>query len=283
MGARGRCAAVTAAVLAWALGRGFAAAQPADVLRSEWMAPVTAAAAREVATRVLAARGLTADLRDSAVGSEATRWRRYEPSAWLPVERLDLPAGYRAERIQVHTHVAPELEPARIALGVVLEIRGPAGRARIPRHPGLEAHVAGLLAAALGVELEPLAATADRRVEQARRLLPAGAAGGCGVRTPEAAGTLDRDVHRAPRRMAYPWEPVYPDGARTSDIGGAVAVEATLTEHGTLAGIVVGDSGTNALDFAAAGAISLWRFLPAIVDGCPAPVVFRGGATFRPR
>ena len=91
-------------------------------------------------------------------------------------------------------------------------------------------------------------------------------------------------MDRPPARTRYEVAPAYPREAlwnRSAD--GVVAVEAELTEHGTLVHAAL--VGTQTLDDelarAALGAFELWRFSPLVQAGCPARVRLTLGSRFR--
>lgn len=128
------------------------------------------------------------------------------------------------------------------------------------------------LSAQLGVQPEPLASTHGARAEQARRLLPPGVDGGCGVKPP--ASSAGRVPEQAPRRTGYLVRPIYPGEQQQRGAGGQIAIAAQLTEHGTVINLTTQSDkiGDDNLKAAAFGASGLWRYKSAVVGGCPVPV-----------
>ncbi len=253
-------------------------------LPGEWMYP---RASRDVLAAVrttLHASGLALQHEDRDVGALVTKAVPYDLARWPEASALDLPLGHTPETLQFHIHVSPDLEPARIAVGAVLDttttqtpMRGSRARGsgRFYGQRRLAARFVEHLSAQLGVPPEPLAATGTLRVAQARRLLPAGLDGGCGVREiPSLGGPGGRLPERLPRRARYAALPVYPEEQQARGAGGEIQIAGEITEHGTLIDLTtesdaIGDGNLKAAAFGAAG---LWRYRPAVLDGCPTRV-----------
>ncbi len=280
---------VTAARVEGQDGAASAQDSAAPSLPGEWMYPRSSRDVLAAVRATLSAAGLRLQHDERALGALVTRPSPYDPSRWLEVGALALPAGHTPTTVQFHIHVSPDLEPARIAVGAVLDtavVQTPMKGARA--HGGgrfysqrlLAARFAEALSAQLGVDPEPLAGTSVARSAQARRLLPLGLDGGCGVRPPSSlAGHV---AEQMPRRTTYAVQPVYPDEQQQSGAGGRITIAAEVTEHGTVVAMTtesdkIGDGNLKAAAFGAAG---LWRYKSAVVGGCPVPVLVILGIEF---
>lgn len=271
------------------------AAQPAPdgrggaLLPGEWIAGATSADAWRAVVALPPKLGLRVWREERATGSLVTAPGEVTPAVFGPLDAAGLPAAPTRTRVQLHLHVMPGLEPARLGIGVVTDtdaggVMSKAGRTQhAVRRFGnavIAARVLRELEAALGVTAEPLAAAPAARAAQARRLLPAGIDGGCGIREAVAASPA-LAVERPPARTKYEVPPAYPRGALEGKRGGAVEVRAQLSEHGTVVEMELTGAATldDELARAAFGAFALWRFSPLVQGGCPARV----GLTLRSR
>ena len=119
---------------------------------------------------------------------------------------------------------------------------------------------------------EPLAASAERRAEQSGRLTPSGISQGCATRpaaviTPQEIGpsrTAAKPVFRPPL--------IYPKSELLSQHSDVILMEAEVTEHGTVVRPKHKSPADASDDFTLSSqlALQLWRFEPAMADGCPA-------------
>lgn len=255
---------------------GVARAQPdtpASALVAEWLVPGTTAPEALAAARAeLVAEGFKIARADREAGVLVTRARAYVPT-WPAAAELKLPPSQRPTGVAVHLFVAPNFVPARVAIAVVLDVEetfAPVVRSRNKAtlkyysNPALSSYFASRIAARTGWALTPLAATADARAAQVADL-PARHPAGCGV-----APLLPRESKAMPVLVSQV-KPIYPRLDLQRHASGVVLLRAEVTEHGTLTGMSAEDDGTKSnLVAAAFGAAALWRFRPALVDGCPA-------------
>jgi len=201
---------------------------------------------------------------------------KYEPKKLLSAAELKLPANSIDGLIFLHVMVARDLEPARVAVGAVFDILSAKGRQlRMIRRYGNDDIVSLLLsrlAARLRVKMEPLSANAEQRAQQAVALMPQGLADPCSA-VPARLLTADemKEATRKPELVSSV-RATYPSDRREVQREGTVFFAAELTEHGTVVNpqntIHADDSGQFVL--ASQMAARLWRFRPAVKDGCPA-------------
>jgi len=172
-------------------------------------------------------------------------------------------------------YVAADVEPARIAIGSILRTRHMSDSRREGRtiyaHGALNAWFLAKLSARVGFQPEALSASADRRAEQARRLMPADLTDTCATRPAVLLQRSDwkrADVKKP--RVLSEVKPVYPkdelEGRRESKI----LFEAEITEHGTLVNLHHLEPAGVSEDFKLASQLagSLWRFEPGIDGPC---------------
>jgi hypothetical protein len=258
--------------------------EKSGVLPGEVIYPMSSKEVWTVALGVVNDLGYKPDKTDEANQILVTRWHDYagndlpDPSAF-PITALDRPA-----RLQLHVSVFPRLEPARVAVGTILELerRDPNGSGYIWVYAAdaLDQWFLRKLSERVGVQPEPVAATEDGRRQQSARLLPAGLASDCVTNPPaRKSGEKFTSAHKlSDVRPIYPANHI-PGGPDTT-----VRLTAFLTEHGTLINLAPSKSNTNP-DFvkSALGAASLWRFEPVIMNGCPMPAFFVIDVNYRRR
>ena len=192
-----------------------------------------------------------------------TQWRSYDPDLLPDEGTLGLTPGDRIKRMQVHLMVSVDQEPARVAVGTVLELNRRDGNRSLTvmgyRLRAFEDWFLEKLDERVGVKHEPLAGTFDGRKEQAARL-----AQGSKPCTPAMGGKMTPPVKINDVRPIFP--------AQGFDSGdGVVRVNAWMTEHGTLTALIVANPSPKLGHFesSARSAASLWRFRPATLGGCP--------------
>ncbi len=262
---------------------------PAPALPGEWMYPRSSRDVLAAVRATLGAARLKLQHEDRAVGALVTKPVPYDATQWLDAAALGLPLGHTPALVQFHIHVSPDLEPARIAVGAVLDttsVQTPVtgakarGGSRFYSVRPLGASFVAALSARLGVAPEPLASTRGGRAAQALRLLPAGLEGGCGVKPPSPEG--EGRVEQMPKKANYELLPLYPEAQQRRGAGGQIAIAAELTEHGTVTNMTVGTDqiGDDNLKAAALGAGGLWRYKSAVVGGCPVPISLVLGIQF---
>jgi TonB family protein len=134
------------------------------------------------------------------------------------------------------------------------------------------------------VTAEPLAGSAERRAEQARRLMPADVHDDCSIRPAVLLQSSDkaRPTVTAPQVISEV-RPLYPKEQLMARHESVVLFAAEMTEHGTLMNMKHLKPIDASDDFkrAAQLAASLWRFQPAVVNGCRARMVVTVQMSFR--
>jgi TonB family protein len=190
---------------------------------------------------------------------------------------LELPTGFAPESVEFHVFVAPGVEPAHVAIGSVLYSRhiDPGRRQMWTSYAtdALHRWFAAKLSARAGVTAEPLAGSAERRAEQARRLMPADVHDDCSIRP----AVLLEQADRAKTNVTMPQvisevKPLYPKEQLMAAHQSVVLFAAEMTEHGTLMNMKHLKPIDASDDFkrAAQLAATLWRFQPGVVNGCRA-------------
>lgn len=105
-----------------------------------------------------------------------TDWQQYRGRSFPEQGSLGLPLGQCPERIQFHVQVAPGMEPARVAIGSIIQTRHMADGRRdgftVYAREAPSAWLLAKLTERTGTRPEPLSASADRRAEQTRLLMP---------------------------------------------------------------------------------------------------------------
>lgn len=98
---------------------------------------------------------------------------------------VDVPRGYKPNGLVFHVYVTPDMEPARVAVGTVMDISsGWDGGQRLALY-GTDAIAQWFveeLAQRMNVRFEPLSASPETRAEQARSFMPPGLSDACATR-----------------------------------------------------------------------------------------------------
>ncbi len=271
---------VLAVALCVAGGSARPLAQPGGelALPGEWVSRRPPAEVFTAARETLLALGFRLERDDARTGILMTRRRDYD-AGWPAGPALDLAATQTPDAATLYVRVAPGFHPSRLVVGAVVEtdtvfvpFKLPIARGRqtMYRQEGFADFIAGRIAARLGEQFEPLSTDS---VVRARQSPPTGEAAGACAALPRPAGGVV-DVHPRPLQdVALE----YPSTERRRLQGGTVRLRAKVTEHGTVteAEWLDGVEERN-LVAAAIGAAGLWRFEPALKQGCPVPtsVVF---------
>ena len=228
-------------------------------------------ASREVwdhAKNVLQTTGFRTERQDNKHQVLVTQWRNYDADVLPDVGTLGLDPRDRVKKLQLHLMVSPDHEPARVAIGSVVELERREGN-RVStmmgyRVRGIEDWFLQRLDERAGATHESLRSTFEARAEQAKRL-------GAGIPSclpqPSASGKASAPVKTSEVH------PIFPAQGYSSGPG-VVAVQGVVTEHGTLNDLTVVDAAPQKAHFqsSARAAASLWRFRPTIYNGCPVPV-----------
>lgn len=249
--------------------------ETAPTARGEWLVPASRAEVLKAVDATLASLGLRVDVRRQEYGIVVTRLDRYRPE-WPTAEALGLPSIHTPTRAEFHVFVPPDFEPARLVVGAVLVTETthvPAKRAKSKgastfyNQRVLGEFLATRIVERLGVPLTPLSADPAERTRQSIALAKSGRVRPCGDRVPTL---LDSNSTAVPV-VRHVVKPDYPATELNRGLGGTVGLRGQVTEHGTIATLewVSGVEEAN-LVAATTGAAALWRFSPAVVDGCPA-------------
>jgi hypothetical protein len=136
------------------------------------------------------------------------------------------------------------------------------------------------LAKRMGVQMEMMAQSPERRMTQARALMPSGVNDSCVV-SPQRndAGAVKPT---APRKV-YEIEPAYPSDQLRSRRDAVIVFEGEITEHGTLINPNMKAPADPPEDFASAAQLAFgqWRFAPSILNGCPVRVMMTFTTQFK--
>lgn len=251
----------------------------APTLPGEWIVSGSRAETLEAARQTLRDMGVSLASEEPALGVLTSVPMPYDATRWLPIDALGLPPGDTPTTVTFHVFVSQALEPARVAVGIVVDSERGTGLARLSRDgrtrryalPPLAAHVVERLATRLGVRAEPLVADQLGRHAQARRLLPAGLSTTCGTGADPELPASTPVV--GPAIGAHPTPAHYPTDSLGDRATGAATFRAIVTEHGTVTDIVdAGGTKDPQLRTAARQVVALWRFKPGMRGSCPVNV-----------
>jgi hypothetical protein len=240
----------------------------ASTLQGEAMYPRTSKEMWEQVQALVAQSRFGVQRRDGKHQLLITRSASYDPRVLPGLEALNLSADARAVRVQFHIWVFPGRDPARVAVGAILELErqadGRAVKTYAYRVALLEEWFLATLDARAGVRGEPMAATFNGRIEQASRLMPPGLTDPCLTADGKVSRTFVNPVKISDLVPQFP--------ARGFDTGQAeTRIEAELTEHGTLTKLTVLNPSPRFAHYEASarGATAFWRFQPTRTAGCP--------------
>lgn len=94
---------------------------------------------------------------------------------------------------------------------------------------------------------------------------------------------IPKDAKVTPPRRLFTEQPLFPEPRQKEERDAQVVLDTTVGEDGFVrVDKVLSNPGPDFLS-AARGAVALWRFEPARVDGCPLPVLMTARVTFRNR
>jgi TonB family protein len=242
-------------------------------LPREWIYP---ASSRETWTQVVA---LIRDLKfrtqrlDETHQVLITDSKDYVTGLFPSPDALKLVVAWFPRAVEFHVYVAPGIEPARVAIGSVLETTpGPDSRRNtlmVYGNEGLSAWLLAKLSGRMGKTPEPLSASPERRAEQSRRLMPPDLNDPCSVKAALLVRSVAEWGATVPKAVSKV-TPIYPKDELESRGSGLVVFEGEITEHGTVTNMrQTAPSSTSAyFTMASQLATSLWRFEPSTFDGC---------------
>jgi TonB family protein len=197
---------------------------------------------------------------------------------------LSAPPGFRPDRVRLHIYVTPGMQPARVAVGSVMDLEAIASNDRrrltVYGHEVIARWMLTTLAQRMGVRTEALAASADRRAEQSRALMPAGLTDPCSIKPAQlmattAAATAQPNLPTVkPPRLLDRVEPMYPSDQLDARKRALIVFTGEITEHGTLVNPTMTAPADAPASFVSAAqlAFGLWRYAPPEAQGCPVRV-----------
>jgi TonB family protein len=211
--------------------------------------------------------------------SRATRYSTLR----LPASTVDPPAGFAPDRVTLYVYVTPGMEPARVSVGSIMRLWAVArddGRTLVSYgHDAIARWFLSELARYMGVQMETLSASAERRAAQSRKLMPAGLSDPCTtapaglVRMPRPDETHTPVLTR-PRPLVHDIKPTYPADQLEARKSARILFRGEITEHGTLINPPMTEPVDAPASFVSAAqlAFGLWRFTPGETQGCPVRV-----------
>jgi TonB family protein len=248
-------------------------------LRAEVMYPIRSNRVWVQAVTLAKELGFSFDKKDDSHYVLMTRWKKYDTRRFPTRDLLHLRENDRPLSLQLHLASSPHLEPARLAVGVVLDVERPAGRMRLYSFEKLEQWFLDALSRRIGAAPTPLPANAAGRRELSKRLMPEGVTSRCATEAPPEVMPPMTPPHKL-----IDVQPMYP-GREGVPEPVPVTVEALLTEHGTMTDVKVVSAPPGAPNFetSARAAVGLWRYRPAMAEGCPQPALVTVTVNYRTR
>jgi hypothetical protein len=194
--------------------------------------------------------------------------RRFE---WLP--RPKLSQQYASVRTRFQVFVSPFVEPARLYVGSVTELRrvkGKASHAMLYNDPTVNTALLRQLAKALGQDGFPIPASQEERQKLAASMLK-GKPDECSRRI-ESCRVSSSRLDKPEKLALSEFEVVFPEQAARERVEAPVVVQLDVSEDGAVVGgQVLGSRRGHQVEVSAAGATSLLVFSPLRLCGCPAP------------
>lgn len=257
------------------------AVQSNQVLPGEFMFPAAPKDVWKQTRQLIEELGFRSEKADDRHQILVTRWRSYSGESLPERSALGLGLLDTPTRIQLHLAVAPELEPARVAVEVILELkRATADRSirtiRAYRHDALGAWLLSKLASRIGSGPIALADSFDARVRQAAALIAGTATDACSKNVASLqTSAITSPTGVTPPRKLSDVQPIYPGDVSTGTTETVITVQGEITEHGTLVKLRPTDISPSMQKFAgsAVAAAGLWRFEPARIGACRVPVL----------
>ncbi len=217
--------------------------------------------------------GLGADEKDGKNQLLLTKWGDFSNSRlqWLP--RPKVLREYAPERVRFEVFVSPFVEPARLYVGSVTQVRQVMGRglqAILYNDRTVNAALVGELAKALGQEGFEIPSSREERQKLAASVRK-GEADECALQAEECKVSSEK-VEKPRMLPLSQFQVVFPDSAARARVEAPVVVQLDVSEDGAVVGgQVLGAPRGHQLDASAAGATSLLVFSPLRLCGCPAP------------
>ncbi len=217
--------------------------------------------------------GLRADKKDGKNQLLLTKWGDFRDDRlrWLPRPKR-LPE-YAPERVRFEVFVSPFVEPARLYVGSVSQVRQVTGRglqAILYNDPTVNAALVAELAKALGHEGFGIPSSREERqklVASVRKGRP----DECALQV-DACKVSSAEVEKPQMLPLSQFQIIFPDSAARERVEAPVVVQLDVSEDGAvLGGKLIGSPRGHQLEASAAGATSLLVFSPLRLCGCPAP------------
>jgi hypothetical protein len=216
--------------------------------------------------------GLGTDKKDGKNQLLLTQWGDFGDSRleWLP--RPQAWRDYAPERVRFEVFVSPFVEPARLYVGSVTQVRqvGRGAQAILYNDPTVNAALLSELAKTLGQQGFEIPPAREERVKLAASVLK-GRPDDCAVQA-EACKVTSAKVEKPQMLPLSQFDVVFPEAAARERVEAPVVVQLDVSEDGAVVGgQVLGTPRGHQLDASAAGATSLLVFSPLRLCGCPAP------------
>ncbi len=217
--------------------------------------------------------GLGVDKKDGKNQLLLTKWGDFHNDRlrWLPKPKAL--QEYAPERVRFEVFVSPFVEPARIYVGSVSQVRQVTGRrlqAILYNDPTVNAALVAELAKALGHEGFGIPSSREERqklVASVRKGRP----DECALQV-DACMVSSAKVEKPQMLPLSRFQVIFPESAARERVEAPVVVQLDVSEDGAvLGGQLLGTPRGHQLDASAAGATSLLVFSPLRLCGCPAP------------
>ena len=217
--------------------------------------------------------GLAADKADREHQLLLTKWGDFGDSRfkWLPRPRL--PEQYAPVRARFEVFVSPFVEPARLYVGSVTELRqmtGEVSQALLYNDRTLNEALLKELAKALGQDGSQIPSSSEERRKLAASILK-DRTDECARQSESCRGSSSQ-LQRPEKLALSEFEIPFPEQAARERVEAPVVVELDVSEDGAVVGgRLQGSPIGHQLEASAAGATSLLVFSPLRLCGCPAP------------
>ncbi len=217
--------------------------------------------------------GLGADKKDGKNQLLLTHWGEFSDSrlGWLP--RPKAWREFAPQRVRFEVFVSPFVEPARVYVGSLTQVRQVTGRgaqAILYNDPTVNAALLAELAKALGqggFEIPSSRAERQRLVTSVLK----GRTDDCALQA-EACKVSSAKVDKPQMLPLSQFQVLFPESAARERVEAPVVVQLDVSEDGAVVGgQVLGTPRGHQLEASAAGATSLLVFSPLRLCGCPAP------------
>jgi hypothetical protein len=217
--------------------------------------------------------GLGADKKDAKNQLLLTNWGEFGSRRLEWLSRPSMWREYAPERVRFEVFVSPFVEPARLYVGSVTQVRqvmGKGAQALLYNDPAVNAALVAELAKALGHDGFEIPSSREERVKLAASIFK-GQPDECAVQA-DACKVSSAQVEKPRMLPLSQFEVVFPEAAARERVEAPVVVQLDVSEDGAVVGgQVLGTPRGHQLDASAAGATSLLVFSPLRLCGCPAP------------